>query len=1059
MSLRRLKAAWLIAASALSAFAGAEKPLRLLAEAEDFRVTRGEWKVLPFPENYFASTFAICFLSRMACLSAPAQVPAGKEAVATQEVAIPYAGEFQVFARYEQPYNFSVEFTLEVEQGGKTVYRQMFGRLEDPKIWPLNGHKRVPMERFGWGGTDNIVWQVKDAVKLAAGPATLRLIAGPQLDSAGGAALPRKMAAERHVDVVCLTNDTEGLEAQKKTSYLELDGWLVQDGDLFVRFRNPKDGLGPCIPVIEPFGGGQHSPYWVHVRDWPTTQVLKSGRLVSETKYQIAGPRSNAVRSALLAPTLDHAQLKTIPDSEYLQPGERSGWVPMGQALDALNNSQWFPVAKYKDAKQKELDLEIEFAIPTRGGRLDTIRTVRVKGAGGYYSPVTFEMPGNVTVNRTIRTQVKALQWLRKEIARFPRIGSTPKRLPIYGLMEFSGACSQDNEIGRLATEIALALGDNTLTPLRGPWAERLGVPKRRSAIVAHWSPGNLDAFKKTVEDADRNRKLSHVAIVSYGDEIHIPPAKGDDARLAAWLKERGIAVPGDVRFTDDPAQPLYYYSRLWAFEEGIRHYAEATRWLEERTGKAVLTGANYSPHANYLVTDLQWARPFTMRGMTMPWSEDYVSQIPEASVQIVGYLTSAFRCGAKYHGLPILMYVMPHFPNNTPRDFRLSFYTCIAHGATKINYFCASPLATGGTENYISTEGLDMWRAVHDVTHEAGIFEDYVLDGRVRPARVALLLSPVDEILTGDTNFKGGIHNAERKAIYYALRHANVPVDFLTEDDVIDGLAKDYALIYITQQHAHSKAIRALAEWVKAGGTAVALCGGGFVNEFGQPNPDAEALYGAKSAGITKDPAMPQILAKQDLPPSTPLDTARWAATTAEVIAWKQSLSPTDGKVIGSFAGGQPAVVEKQHGKGKAVLFGFMPGLSYLKSGLPLRPVDRGATDAAYAHYLPTTMDVSLRRALVEGFLPRGFERPVACSEPLVETSVIDTAQPHRLAVPLMNYTGRPLKALTVKVNGLASAALVRSVAQGRLRPRFEGDAMLVTLPLEVADMLLVDR
>jgi len=1060
MSLLRRKAAWLLAASALAAVAPAgEKPLRLIAEAEDFQSEDGGWQVLPYPKNYYAATFAICFLSRMACLSAPPQLPPGREVVATQAIAVPYAGEFRVFARYEQPYNFAVEFRVEVEQGGRTVYRETFGRLADPKIWAFNGHKRVPMQRYTWGGTDNIVWQEKGAAKLAAGPATLRLVAGPQLD--GGK--PRRMAAERHVDVICLTNDAEGLETQrKKARYLELDGWLVQDGDLFVRFTNPRDGLGPCIPVVKPFFQGQHSPYYVHVRDWPTTRVLKGGRVVSETKYRIAGPRSEAVRPDLLAPELDPARFKTIPDSEYLQPGDRSGWVPMGQALDALNNSQWFPVARYKDAKQKELDLELEFAVPTRRGRLETIRRVRVKGAGGYLSPVTFEIPGNVRTNHTIRTQIEALQWLKKQIARFPRVGPAPKRFPIYGLMEFSSACAQDNEIGRLATEIALALGDNTLTPLRGPWAERLGVPKRRRAIVAHWRPGNFERFKKTVEDADAKGKLSHVAIVSYGDEIHIPPAKGDDASFAAWLKARGVNVQGKAKFTDDPTQPLYYYSRLWAAEQGIRHYAEASRWLEQRAGKGILTGANYSPHANYLVTDLQWVRPFKMRAMTMPWSEDYVAQIPEASVQIVGYLVSAFRCGAKYHRLPIMMYVMPHFPNNTPDDFRRSFYTCIAHGATKVNYFCASPLATGATENYIITEGLDMWRAVHRATHEAGVFEDYVLDGRVRPARVALLLSSVDEILTGDSNFKGAIHNAERKAIYYALRHANVPVDFLTEDDVIDGLAKDYDLIYLTQQYAHSRAVKALARWVEAGGTLVALCGGGFVNEFRQRNPDAQALYGAKSGGITKDPKMTQVLFKQDLPPSKPLAIAKWGeggrAVAAEAIAWRQSVEPTDGKVLGRFDDGKPAVVEKRHGKGRAVLFAFLPGLAYLKSGLPLRPVDRGATEDAYAHYLPTTMDAALRRALVDHFLPEGFVRPVECSEPLVETTVIDTPKPPRMAVPLVNYSGKPIPRLTVRVGGVSAAASVHSVVRGRLRPAFDGGAMTVALPLDVADMLLVD-
>ena len=48
---------------------------------------------------------------------------------------------------------------------------------------------------------------------------------------------------------------------------------------------------------------------------------------------------------------------------------------------------------------------------------------------------------------------------------------------------------------------------------------------------------------------------------------------------------------------------------------------------------------------------------------------EDYVWQIPEFSVQVTGYLVSAFRAGAKYRNNPIHMYVMPHSPGNTPRS------------------------------------------------------------------------------------------------------------------------------------------------------------------------------------------------------------------------------------------------------------------------------------------------------------------------------------------------------------------------------------------------------
>ena len=80
--------------------------VRLIAEAEDFKVTSPGWSIVPFRENYFASTFAITFLSRMACLGAPEQLSVGQEAVAEQAIELPYADTYEVLARYEQPYQF-----------------------------------------------------------------------------------------------------------------------------------------------------------------------------------------------------------------------------------------------------------------------------------------------------------------------------------------------------------------------------------------------------------------------------------------------------------------------------------------------------------------------------------------------------------------------------------------------------------------------------------------------------------------------------------------------------------------------------------------------------------------------------------------------------------------------------------------------------------------------------------------------------------------------------------------------------------------------------------------
>jgi hypothetical protein len=1070
----------------------------LLAEAEDFTPITPGWQVVPFRENYFACTFAITFLSRMAALGAPEQLPPHQTAIAEQPIDIPYADNYQLLVRYEQPYNFSCEFTIEVEQNGRVVGRFPCGRLTDPKIWAFNGHKREPMVRYTWSGSDNIVWQHPGAVSLAAGPAKLRLLATAQIDDNGQ---PRRNAARRHVDIICLTNDLAGMEQQKKASYLEFDGWLVQDGDLFVRITNPAEAAAPVAVVLPPMQYS-HSPYWVHIRDWPTTTVLKSGRAVSPTSYQIAGPRSRQVKEELLAPLVPLP--KTIPDDQYLQPGDRSGWIPLGQSCDALHTGQWFPQILYppkaaKNVPQKGMHLRWEFGIPDGQGGIRVIKDITIRSNGEDRTEIVFDIPGCVNPNATlakilqqrywlprIRTQKEALAGLLAEVRRFPQVGRVPQRLLIYGIDAGNSPEGQ---------QLALALGDNT----------RYGGAGKKRGMITHWSNPDRQWIEQQI--AKRPGGLSDILIVSYGDEIHLPADPISDAELSAWMKARGIAYTGDIRVSKDRRHPLYYYSQLAAKEKGGRRYAAATAFYKSL---GVLTGANYSPHANYLVNELDYIRTFKLGAMSMPWAEDYAWQVADFSPQVVGYLVSGLRAGAKYDRLPIHMYVMPHSPGQLPREFRLSFYCSLAHGAKMINYFTATPLAVAYTENYVDTDDIPMWRMIHRCTHEAGICEDYLLDGQVRPAKVGLLLSSVDDIITGVNNFSLALHNNERKAIYLALRHAQVPVDFLSEDDIIEGRAKDYRLIYITQQYLHSRCLTALRRWVEAGGTLVALCGGGFRNEFQQDNPEAVTLYGARSGEIQVDPDLvPKYLlghpntpffAKQDLPAYRPWDYAQWDSRRARrtahssqasapqgsepkgtepkgadattggaveqvpVIAWKQPLSVTTATVLGTFSDGSPAVVTQQHGQGRVILFAFLPGQAYLRSALPVRPVDRGAHPDSFCHFLPTALDARLRARLVDDFLPANDPtlRHAHTDAELVETTCIDTPaapdRPARLAVTLINWSPQAIPNVTVTLPAMQAPRRVRSLEHGELKFSVAPQGLQIRLPLDAADMLLID-
>ena len=57
------------------------------------------------------------------------------------------------------------------------------------------------------------------------------------------------------------------------------------------------------------------------------------------------------------------------------------------------------------------------------------------------------------------------------------------------------------------------------------------------------------------------------------------------------------------------------------------------------------------------------------------------------------------------------------------------------------------------------------------------------------------------------------------------------------------------------------------------------------------------------------------------------------------------------------------------------------------------------------------------------------------------------------------MNYTCKKIKKLAVNISGIKKACSVRSVELGKLTAKFADGHMIVELPLDITDMLLIDH
>lgn len=967
----------------------------LVCEAEEFAVEKSGWKARPWGENLYAATFANSFLSRKAFLSAPDDC---EETTASLTANVPQAGRYLVLVRYEAAYRFETQFRVRVEQGGRVRLDRLYGARDNVKVWPFREGLKKEVA-WSWGATENIVWEGHDAAAdLDAGPARITLVAGHQ------PGLP----APRNVDLVLLTrDDAEVRRRLEKENYLPLDGLLTQSGDVFARLVNYPDG-SPMTLTIPP--GTEHSPYWVHLRNWK-------------------------------------------PVALAAKPGQTIEWTEVGSVLDSLNDGQWNLQAAVekqpgKEAKDGPLHYRVEFAARTAGGSLEKIAEFESR------EPLLrLTYSADTRYSRRIGTQEQVLHDLLGQLKQIPMQGRTPTRTLIYGYTFDPGLSPRyDAAVREFQSLFALRTAGRGESPQTYvDWRDQ--------------TPDQLDATCRKLTEQQRR----DILVVSLGDEIGLP-APDDKAAgegFVGYLKSQGAAPEavdpaaggdwGKIRYAADPqtraSKPgLYYWSCRYRHHYGIQRIKRQTDALRRWLPNAAI-GANFSPHHGegghfYLGQVFQWVNCFRDEGLTLPWAEDYAWQIPIGTQQMNGICLDLFRAGLRgKRDSKILYYVMPHSPGNTPGAWRRMFHNALGHGMKIVDLFEFRPVQAAYTENHVTNPAT--YAMVLRTFRELGLYEDIVQTGGRQPAEVGLWFSETSDIW-GDLE---GSFGAAKRALYVAVLHQQLPLDFLVEQDALDGTLAKYKVLYLADRHVSRAASAKIAAWVQAGGKLFATAGAGMFDEYNQPNKVLRELCGVEMASLAEPPDAQVGFIKQDLAFARPLDTVTcsggWLVVTGAVAKGKAA---ADARVDGTFLDGSPAIVVRKPGKGQTIWCGFLPGLTYFRSAIPRRPLDRGATDDSFGQLVPSRFD-PVAAALIAA--PAGdIRRPVVCSEPLVEASVIES--PAGTAIVLTNWSGKPVPGLNVTLDLRLPGQSLALASGGKLAARKIEDRTVVTFDLDVADVLI---
>lgn len=965
----------------------------VIAEAEEFQVSKPGWQAKAFGTNYYAATFANSFLSRKAYLGAPEECDPTEASI---EVQVPKAGKYLALVRYEAAYRFETQFTLTVEQGGAKKLDRLYGARDNLRIWAFR-EKLKKEVAWPWGAVENVVWEGHDAVvDLQAGTAKLTLRAGKQ------PGLP----ARRNVDLVMLTSDIAQVNMRiEKENYLPLDGMLTQAGDVFVKVHNKS--AEPLTLVIP--NGTEHSPYWIHLRDW----------------------------KALNLP---------------VKPGMASEWNEVGSLLDTLSDGQW----NLQVSSKAKGPFDLEFGLKQADGKIVSLKTF-----SGLSGGVALAYDADTRYSRRVRLQDDILYDLVAYLKKHPLKGTGLKRTLVYGytFAPKPGDAKYTSALNEFLDLMgATALGKDspeelkTRDLIRG-YIDVRGVPTPK-----------LEEYCKQLQ---KEKKADKIAVVSLGDEIGLgaPPAKDHEA-FRGWLKGRGLkpaevdpATKGDwekvfyLPKMDKGRPEISYFSKLYAYHYGIQQLRERTNILKTYLPHAGI-GANFSPHhgALYLGETHHWISLFREGGMTMPWGEDYIWQVPVGSLQMNTIMVDMFRCAIKPRPeAKIHYYVMPHTPGNTPDSWRRQFYGDIAHGVKVFNLFEFRPVQFAYTENHVSSPA--MYQEVRKSLHELAGFEDIVQEAQVTGTDTAIWCSDTADIYD---NHQGPFAAAKR-TLYILFKQMNRPLDFVLEGDDL----KPYKTLVLCDRNVSKAGSKMIVDFVEQGGQLFATAGAGMLDEFDRPNEILRGLLGVAESKVEVDAALK--MEKQDLPFAASLGSftlpEEGGLRKVPVFGARDHVRPVkdikgETQTLWRFADEVPGLIVRTSGKGKTVYCSFLPGLTYFHGALPKRPVDRGATDDAHAHFTPTAFHFPLAEAI--GFHLTPTKDRILVSDPRVNHTLLRAKS--GAAIPLVNWSKGPLKGLRVTVPStfkLPSGTV--TLASGRpvqLEP--EGPTLTAILDLDIADALI---
>jgi beta-galactosidase len=274
-----------------------------------------------------------------------------------------------------------------------------------------------------------------------------------------------------------------------------------------------------------------------------------------------------------------------------------------------------------------------------------------------------------------------------------------------------------------------------------------------------------------------------------------------------------------------------------------------------------------------------------------------------------------------------------------TAHDVTYWMWETVAHGAREIAIYAWYPMNAGyesGGYGLIHLDGTLTARA-RAAGKTAQIIERNaaaINRAQPAPAQVAILYNPLSYMVGGSEASLSKLGNAEHdslEGLHEAFSEAQIPVDFVSPQDIADGRVRAYKILFLPFAMMISRKVaEGVKRYVEQGGTAVAGARFAWNNARGLasdqiPGFGLTQVFGARERRIVP------VKAARLLVEASPALPGMKAGEAVRGDAFQEELEPLQGgRVLARFPDGAPAIVEKAYGRGKAVFVGSMLPLSY---------------------------------------------------------------------------------------------------------------------------------